>query len=116
MVVPYLYACTDINRKYERGETVKDEDLIAAVKFTEYHQVDLDFNDIVFGMSDEDFLAVFGTPAYECNYAHEGYGRYYEGDNGCIYRFIFGSDKKLNNILIGTPEYIDWEINYLYHN
>ena len=112
----YFYACTDKKITYERGDKVKDDDLIAAIKFQRDLMVDLDFNDIVFGMSDERFVETFGKPAYEFNYGPEGYGRYYEGDNGCIYRFIFGGDKTLVSILIGTPEYIDWEINYLYHS
>ena len=113
---PYFYACMSGNLKYEKDEKVKDEELVAAIKFKEDNKIDYELNGISFGMTEDEFIKLLGKPAYERDYGPQGYGRYYEGTNGSVYRFMFDSKKTLWTIMIATPEYIDWEINYLYHS
>ncbi len=113
----HFYACIDREwiSKLEKNEKVTEDCVIAAIKFQDDSNVTFELNDIEFGIPAEDFVNTFGKPAYEFDYGSQGYGRYYEGNNGCVYRFIFGYEKKLWNIMIATPEYINWEINNLYH-
>ena len=77
---------------------------------------DYELNGISFGMTEDEFIKLLGKPAYERDYGPQGYGRYYEGTNDSVYRFLFKGDKTLWSVMIATPEYIDWEINYLYHS
>ena len=112
----YFYACLSGNLKYEKDEIIKDEENIAAIKFREDNKIDFELNGITFGMTEDEFIKLLGKPAYERDYGPQGYGRYYEGTNGSVYRFLFKGDKTLWSVMIATPEYIDWEINYLYHS
>jgi hypothetical protein len=111
----YFYACLSGNLKYENDEKIKNEENIAAIKFSEDNKIDFELEGISFGMTADEFIKILDKPAYERDYGPQGYGRYYEGTNGSVYRFMFGGDKTLWSVMIATPEYIDWEINYLYH-
>ncbi len=112
-----LQVCTDYNIRYESNQKLTDEDKIVAYKFTSDYPVEFEFNDIEFGMTEEEFIKRFGEPAFKIEDSFFGDSLYYAGDNDLAYRFNFtsGQSHELDGIMAGTAEYMTWESQGLYH-
>lgn len=92
-----------------------DDSVVVAIKFQEYNQVDLDFHNISFDMTDEDIWDLFGEPAYEEDSKMDGHAAYFMGNHGLMYKFNYyfsnqrpepDEERNIYEITIGTEQYI----------
>ena len=91
-------------------------DNVAAISFRSGDEFGFELNDIKFGMSKDDFLKKYGTPARKIVDSFHGDSLYYLGENDVICRFNFSpSDNTLMSVMVGTSEYMKYEMRGLYH-
>ncbi|WP_034448173.1 hypothetical protein [Butyrivibrio sp. AE2032] len=117
---PQFFVYLDRSYGYDSYAHTRGFDQVAAVKIRNDLGIGFELNDIAFGMTKEDFIAQYGTPAYEIDNSFYGDSLYYLGDNGVIYRLNFGSVDGSGNlvlvgVMVGTSEYMEREMTGLYH-
>ena len=113
---PIFEAYIDRSHGYKSYDKVGFSDNVVAVNLRSDAEFKFEFNEIKYGMSKDDFLNRFGTPAHEINDPVFYDSLYYLGDNGVIYRFNFSSRAKtLFSVMVGTSEFMKWEMKGLYH-
>ena len=116
---PQFYVYLDRSYDYDSNAHTRGYDQVAAVKLHDDMGIGFELNDIEFGMTKDDFIAQYGTPAHEIDNPVAGDSLYYLGDNDVIYRFNFGEVNngriELVGIMVGTSEYMEWEMTGLYH-
>ena len=120
IVPPHFDAYIDNSYGYKSYDHVKGDDHISAIRLQDDWDIEFEFNDLKYGMSKEAFLEIYGTPAYEIDNPQMGDFLYYVGENDTIYRFKFGNhyggdSDYLIGIMYGTSEYMEYEMNGLYH-
>lgn len=112
---PHFLVFIDNSYGYESHDHVRGDDQVSAVKIQYDNGIGIEFNEVKFGMSREEFIKIYGTPAYEIDNPVQGDFLYYVGDNDTIYRFQFDSRSTLWGIMYGTSDYMQKEMNWLYH-
>lgn len=108
-----MYLCLENAQDYEQNDHISGDDTVVAIRFFQYDHIDFDLNGIRLWTSKEDVLKIAGTPAYEKKYPLKGY-YFYLGDKDLIYRFEFMSTDRVEEILVGTKEYMTDEKGQLY--
>ena len=116
---PQFFVYLDRSYDYDSNAHTRGYDQVVAVKLHDDMGIGFELNDIEFGMTKDDFIAQYGTPAHEIDNRVAGDSLYYLGDNDVIYRFNFGEVNDGNivlvGIMVGTSEYMEWEMTGLYH-
>ena len=116
---PQFYVYLDRSYDYNSNAHTRGYDQVVAVKLHDDMGLGFELNDIEFGMTKDDFIMQYGTPAHEIDNRVAGDCLYYLGDNNVIYRFNFGEvgdgNIVLVGIMVGTSEYMEWEMTGLYH-
>ena len=116
---PHFQARIDNSYGYTSNDHVRGCDQVSAIEIHDDYGIAFEFNELEFGMSKDDFLEIYGPPAYEIDHPTMGDFLYYVGENDTIYRFTFGDHHGDNYYLIGimygTSEYMEYEMNGLYH-
>ena len=105
------YGSYDYNKN-----TASDDSIVVAITFQEHNQVELDFHNISFDMTDEDIWDLFGTPAYQEDDKWNGHSAYFMGNHGLMYKFNYRfsnnrpdqdqDDHCICEIIIATEEHM----------
>jgi hypothetical protein len=115
---PHFECHLDRDSYDDSKNLVSDDTIVVAIEFQEYNEVEFDFHNISFKTTEDVILSSFGVPAFEEDDPIYGHKSFYNGDNGCMYRFTYGysncrdynseSDKDRNILIImfGTEEYM----------
>ena len=112
---PHFQAYIDNSYGYDSNDHVKGSDQISAIKIQRECDITFEFGDLQYGMSKDAFIEMYGAPAYEIDHPTQGDFLYYVGENDTIYRFAFDHNYTLFGIMYGTSEYMEYEMNGLYH-
>jgi len=115
---PHFECHLDRDSYDDSKNLASDDSIVVAIEFQEYNEVEFDFHKISFKTTEAVILASFGEPAFEEDDPIYNHKSFYEGDNGCMYRFTYGysncreyesesdKDRSIWTIMIGTEEYM----------
>lgn len=86
---PYFTCHLDRNSYDYPNNLASDDSIVVAIEFQQHNKVEFDFHNISFDTTEDDIIASFGFPSFEEDNRRDGHKSYYQGDNGCIYRFNY---------------------------
>ena len=120
---PHFKCYLDRNSYDYPNNLASDDSIVVAIEFQKYNEVEFDFHNISFDTTEDDIIAAFGFPSFEEDTEFDGHKSYYQGDNGCIYRFnyrysIYRADSESERdrsiwiIMIGSEEFMTTRAKY----
>ena len=119
---PFFVCILDRDSYNDKENRATDNSVVLAITFQETCCVDFDFHGISFDTTEGVIFASFGEPAFERDISIEGHKSYYKGDNGLMYRFLYGysnqrdDDKQKSypilEIMIGSEDYMKTKSKY----